>query len=124
MFKINIQSQIHGERWLTKETQAEVGVYLAEIQANEHWGKNAYSIPEVKDEQGNVVSEAQSFEAEYSVTVEDVSAEVEQERINAEALAYLAETDYMVIRAIENPSKPVPEEIALARQAARDRIVR
>lgn len=62
--------------------------------------------------------------AEYIIEQEDITAQVEQEVINAEALAYLASTDYIVVRSVENPLKHVPIEIAEARQAARDRIVR
>ena len=47
-----------------------------------------------------------------------------QEKINAEALAFLAATDWMCLRALENPFKPVPEDIKAQRQAARDRIVK
>lgn len=53
-----------------------------------------------------------------------VSQKQNQEKINAEALAFLAATDWMCIRALENPSKPVPEDIKAQRQAARDRIVK
>ncbi|MFM8259265.1 MAG: hypothetical protein ACKN83_05505, partial [Vulcanococcus sp.] len=53
-----------------------------------------------------------------------VSAAQSQQAINAEALAFLASTDWMCLRAMENPSKPIPEEIKAQRQAARDRIVK
>lgn len=62
--------------------------------------------------------------AEYTIEIEDITAQVEQERINQEALAYLAATDWMVIRAQEDASKPVPSEVAEARQQARNRIVK
>lgn len=62
--------------------------------------------------------------ATYTVEIVDVTAQVEQERVNQEALAYLASTDWMVIRAQEDPSKPVPQEVLTTRAAARDSIVR
>lgn len=63
------------------------------------------------------------LKAEYLVEIEDISAQVEQERINAEALAYLASTDWMVLRSIDN-GIPYPEEIKAERAAARARIVK
>lgn len=58
----------------------------------------------------------------FNVVIEDITAQIAQEKINEEALAFLAATDWMCLRALENPSKPVPEEIKAQRQAARDRI--
>lgn len=60
---------------------------------------------------------------EYTIEVQDITAEVEQERINREALEYLASTDWMVLRAADG-GKSVPEEIKQARAEARARIVR
>lgn len=64
-----------------------------------------------------------SHPAEYTIELVDITAELEQQKINTEARAYLAATDYMVIRALENPSKPVPEEVTVKRQQARDSII-
>lgn len=55
---------------------------------------------------------------------EQVEAEQNQIQVNNESLRYLADTDWLVTRAMENPNKPVPQEILEARQAARDRIVK
>lgn len=51
-----------------------------------------------------------------------VEAKIAQAETNAKALAYLASTDYLVLRAIDDPTKPVPEEIKVLRQAARESI--
>jgi hypothetical protein len=54
-------------------------------------------------------------------TAADLAAEAEtaaRARAMAEARAYLAETDWMVIRAAET-GKPVPEAVTEARAAAR-----
>jgi len=54
-------------------------------------------------------------------TAADLTAEAdaaERARISAEARRYLAETDWMVIRATET-GKPVPEDVIAARAAAR-----
>lgn len=61
--------------------------------------------------------------AEYIVEQVDITVQVEQERINAEALAYLASTDWYVIREMEG-GVTCPSEIKTARADARVRIVR
>lgn len=61
--------------------------------------------------------------AEYEVIIEDISQKLQQEAINAEALAFLASTDWMVVRAMERGESLSPEFKA-ERQAARDRIIK
>lgn len=88
------------------------------------------AVPEVLDDEGNVIQEAVEtvYEtvitpAEYEIEIEDVSAQVEQERVNSEALAYLASTDFYVVRFMEEGT-PYPEEIKLARAEARAKIIK
>lgn len=59
----------------------------------------------------------------YWVEYIDITAQVEQEKINAEALAYLASTDWMIVREIETQF-PCPEEVKQLRAEARLKIVR
>lgn len=59
----------------------------------------------------------------YWVEYIDVSAQVEQDKINAEALAYLAATDWMVVREVET-QVPCPLEVKQLRAEARLRVVR
>jgi len=61
--------------------------------------------------------------AEYTVEIIDITAQVEQEKTNAEALAYLASTDWMVIREMDC-GVVCPADIKAARAAARAKIVR
>jgi hypothetical protein len=63
------------------------------------------------------------LKAEYTVEIEDITAQVAQEAINAEALAYLASTDWLVIREVD-AGTPCPADIKAERAAARARIVR
>ena len=63
------------------------------------------------------------FPAEYTIEITDITAQVEQEKANAEALKYLAETDWLMIRELET-GKPMPEEIKLKRQEARNKVVK
>jgi hypothetical protein len=63
------------------------------------------------------------LKAEYTIEIEDITAQVEQEKINAEALAYLASTDFYIIREAD-AGTPCPAEIKAERAAARARIVK
>ena len=63
-------------------------------------------------------------------TEQEINAEIERIKVaaaikktNKEALAYLYETDWYVIRFNENNTE-IPTEITAARQAARDSIVK
>lgn len=59
----------------------------------------------------------------YEVVITDETAKLEQEKINAEALAFLAATDWYCNRFVD-ASIPIPEEIKQARAEARARIVK
>jgi hypothetical protein len=59
----------------------------------------------------------------YVVEYIDISGQVEQEAINAEALAYLASTDWMIVREVET-QVPCPESVKILRAEARLKIVR
>lgn len=85
--------------------------------------------PAVIDEEGNELSPAVMEMQEvhipgsYEVEILDITSQLEQQAINAEALTFLASTDWMVIRAAERGEELSPEFKA-ERQAARDRIVK
>lgn len=59
----------------------------------------------------------------YQLEYIDISAQVEQEKINAEALAYLASTDWMIVREVET-QVPCPAEVKQLRAEARLKVVR
>jgi hypothetical protein len=61
--------------------------------------------------------------AEYTIEIEDITAQVAQEAINAEALAYLAATDWLIIREVD-AGVPCPADIKVLRAEARAKIVR
>lgn len=63
------------------------------------------------------------LKAEYSIEIEDITAQVAQEAINAEALAYLASTDWLIIREVD-AGVPCPAEIKAERAAKRAAIIR
>jgi hypothetical protein len=109
------------------ETEELALAHVAKEEANKSFGEPEHTVvtPAILDAEGNVISPESSvvIPAEYEVVIEDVTAQVEQEKINAEALAYLASTDYLILREMDNGT-PCPAEIKAARQAARERIVR
>ena len=56
--------------------------------------------------------------------IPSVQANIDQNKANAEALKYLADTDWMVIRALEDSSKPVPADIVALRAEARLKVIK
>lgn len=116
--------------------EAEATAWLARHEGMKSFGEPSQIVqqqveisPAVIDAEGNEISPAQ-FEVQeihipssYEVEVLDITSLLEQEKINAEALAFLAATDYVVIRAVEK-GEEVSEELKAERQSARDRIVR
>jgi hypothetical protein len=89
------------------------------------------AVEAVLDDQGVEVSPSipavtqkwVKLKAEYTVEIEDVTTQVAQYAINADALAYLASTDWLVIREVD-AGTPCPADIKAERAAARARIVR
>lgn len=59
----------------------------------------------------------------FTVEVTDITELVARRETNAEALAFLASTDWYVIREMDEGT-PCPEEVKLARAEARQRIIR
>lgn len=59
----------------------------------------------------------------YQVEYIDISEQVEQKRINAESLKYLANTDWMQIRFSETGVE-MPLEVKATRQIMRERIIK
>ena len=60
---------------------------------------------------------------EYTKKIIDNTAQAAQEVTNASALKYLLETDWYVLRMMD-VGTPLPDEMHVLRQQARDRIVR
>lgn len=121
-----------GEFSSMEEAQA----WLAKHEGLKSFGQPAQTVrqqielsPAVIAEDGSVLQEAVTeiqetvIPASYEVKIEDMSAKLEQERVNSEALAFLAATDYLIIREMDN-GVPCPVEIKAQRQAARERILK
>lgn len=73
----------------------------------------------VMEQQEIVIQEA--CEAAYEIVITE--GYVDQELVNALALAYLASTDWYCNRFVETGAE-IPEEIKVLRQQARDKVVR
>lgn len=102
------------ERWLTEEQAKLEGLDL----------KDAIETREVRhiDPMGASRTEYK-FAAEYTIEVEDITEQVEQAKVNAEAEAYLRETDWYIVREMDE-GIPCPPEVKQARAQARAKIVR
>ena len=101
------------ERWVLHKDEPESVPY------------DGADVLEEKTEQDNsgVDVKMVKLKAEYTIEIEDITAQVEQEKVNAEALAYLASTDWMVIREMDQGTA-CPAEVKQARAEARARIVK
>lgn len=102
MFRLEIK-KVDGSHYWTQDFDllAHAESWLAEEQTRPYWDAFTYNITEIID----------------------IGGPSEQDLINQEALAYLASTDWYVIRQQEIGIR-VPDDVLLARQAARNRIVR
>ncbi|HUM41560.1 MAG TPA: hypothetical protein PKI14_01265 [Fervidobacterium sp.] len=127
MKKVEIKNKL--SNLITNIAQLEDSLVEAWIADNKTaFGKDQHEVeitPAVLDENMQVITPAvtETIPAEYEIIITDITAQVAQEVINAEALAYLASTDWMIIRESEGGT-PCPPEIKALRQAARLRIVR
>lgn len=122
-----------------KSTMEELNAWVEQTAATGMWGKKAgeYKLSElsetelaqelyrrVEDEFGLPLMEPiVAIPAQYEIEITDITAEVEQEKVNAEALAYLSSTDWYAIREAET-GVLMPEDVKTARAAARAAIVR
>jgi hypothetical protein len=80
---------------------------------DEHVAMGTFGCPASQNEDGTWNP------AEYSIEWDE---SIPQEQINATARQYLAETDWMVVRQLET-GVSMPLQVAVARQAARTRII-
>lgn len=119
------------ERWVLHKDEPMAEAYDDADVLEERTDEIQPAVEAVFDDQGvevspaipAVVQKSVKLKAEYTVEIEDITAQVAQEAINAEALAYLASTDWLVIREVD-AGTPCPADIKAERAAARARIVR
>lgn len=136
MIIVSIKKQDVVTNQASFSTRAEADQWLAQHEGMGSFGEPARVVqqqvelsPAVLAEDGSVLQEAVTEMQEvqlpgsYEVIIEDISAQIAQQAINAEALAFLAATDWKVVRAMERGEELSPEFKA-ERQAARDRIIK
>ena len=136
MIQISIKKQDQITNQASFPTMEEAQAWLSHHEGMKSFGQPKQIVqqqvelsPAVLDEEGNELSPAVMEMQEvhipgsYEVEILDITSQLEQQAINAEALAFLAATDYVVIRAAERGEELSPEFKA-ERQAARDRIVK
>lgn len=118
--------------FIDKETLLRVNIY------NEYKGFSRLDTPEIQERAGliEIPDPARgNDEIEYTQELNEPPyivitpkspeqlARQAQEKTNRESLAYLAATDWMVLRSIDEPGKPVSSGVRAARKAAREAIV-
>jgi len=106
----------------------DIQIYGAELEDPTVWiadciASNAWGLPERPELDADGNPTGNTLPAEYTIEIVDITAQVEQEKINADALAYLASTDWMIIREIDS-GVVCPADVKLARAEARAKIVR
>lgn len=128
MIQINIKKQNVLTNSASFPTQEEATAWLQREESNESFGKPEHQIqltPEVVAEDGTITPATfQTVESEYVVEILDITQQVAQNKINQESLQYLADTDWLCLRAQEDATKPVPDDVKAKRAAARAAIVR
>ena len=119
------------ERWVLHKDEPMAEAYDDADVLEEMIEEIQPAVEAVLDDQGVEVSPAipavtqkkVKLKAEYTVEIEDITAQVAQQAINAEALAYLASTDWLIIREMD-AGVLCPAEIKALRAEARAKIVR
>jgi hypothetical protein len=135
MIKVSIvkSSQVTNEAQFPSQEAAQA--WLDYHEGMKSFGEPARTVqqqvelsPAVLNEDGSVLQEAVTEMQEvhipgsYQVEILDITSQLEQEAINAEARAYLASTDWMIVRFAET-GVAVPQSVLDARAAARVSIV-
>ena len=134
MTKINIKRQDIITHSASFETTELANIWLQQEVNNGSFGKPERWVREGQEDISSALEErligGDGLLEEYTeyklpceYVIETVENYIDQDKINAEALAYLASTDYLVIRQAET-GQAMSEEIMLARQAARNRIIK
>lgn len=127
-FLIKISDFGHGlpERWVLHKDEPMAEAYDDADVLEEQTEQVDHSVSVSESGEETVLSRTKKMvklKAEYTVEIEDITAKVAQDAINAEALAYLAATDWMIIREVD-AGVACPAEIKAERAAARARIVK
>lgn len=141
----NSENQILASSYFKDQAQADAWLANARKNQNSPWGRHLRTVEldaenpvdeslilssevkvrQVLDEEQGFVDEQYTLltlKADYAVEIEDLGDEKTQEQKNREARAYLASTDWLIIRELDS-GEECPAEIKAERAAARSRIV-
>ena len=141
MFKIEIKSNDVLTNYAEFATETEAQTWLSIESANGSFGKIqrevreisegilennedislSMSVREETDLMGNVVK-IHTLSAEFTSEITDITAQVLAQKESAEALVYLASTDFLILRESEG-AKLCPPEIKALRAAARLKVL-
>ena len=127
MIQISIKKQNQITNQASFPTMEEAQAWLASHESMGTFGQKAQTIqqeielsPAVIAEDGSVLQEAVTEMQEvyipgsYEVEILDITSQLEQERINAEAQAFLSSTDFKVMRHIRQ--KALGQELSLSEE--------
>ena len=139
MIKVTVKTK-QGDTWSEFETLEKANVWIDSLKNTGAWGLPERWLQDspmspLSEEDKALALDTRTVErmsgqvteyllpAEYSVEVVDITQQVEQDKANKEALAYLASTDWYITRQLETGIQ-VPVEVSLLRAAARAKVVR
>ena len=102
------------ERWVLHKDESLAEAYDDADVIEEKTEEVTHSVVASDGTQSELVTSQKwvKLRAEYTVEIEDITAQVAQEAINAESLAYLASTDWMVLRHIRQKALGVPTSLS------------
>lgn len=98
------------ERWVDSEDVSKMGEDKTKATASQQVGGPEDERTQYK------------FAAEFTTEASDITAQVLQGKANADAIAYLLDTDWYVLRLAET-QKPIPAEVLAKRVTARAAVV-
>lgn len=133
MIKINIIKNNTITNSAAFQTQEEAITWLNREKSNGSFGKDERWVREgVEDISGaidtrEVMIEEESITeyklpAEYTVEIEDITTQLQTQKESDEARAYLASTDWYIIREMDS-GELCPQEIKTARATARTKVI-
>lgn len=136
MFKVSILKNGVVSAGAQFESEIQANVWISQCESVKAWGKPAgkYRLSELSEvelaqeisritenEFGPLMEPLISIPAQYTIQIVDITAELAQQKINAEALSYLASTDWYVIRQAD-VGTPIPPDVVIKRKEARNKI--
>lgn len=120
----NFDTLGQAESWLAKQKKKERRRDIREIQASSGQFDEADILSERFEELEGMQIRYVTLKAEATYLIEDITVQEQARKESEEALQYLKESDWYVLRSID-PSNgtPVPQEVLTLRAAARLKVI-